>query len=342
MERLERKEAAQIRVEVILRDGSTAAAYRLAPPWEHCGDSTGGGAAAASTETTASLAAPAVPAQAALMVARLVLTIVSAGNTSSISLVPRGQDGEAGEAHGSSSMSIQIYPTENRAVMRVFDIAGYQKKWCSTGLYTMCVEHSFHAVSSELVFGKDARVFDVTRCEEFQFPPFKLNFAMDFNVLKKLGDGTEGKVSRCSCKFTEYRCAIKEVIPSNLMITSTSSEPSDVSILADLSHPNKVKLHLAWNEKGRDYFGCPADITFRSMKLCARTLSTYLKRTSKFELATANHIFRQIVMGLEHAHAHYVVHHDLKPANILMDDDLTIKICDFGTAERKKISKLKT
>jgi serine/threonine protein kinase len=36
------------------------------------------------------------------------------------------------------------------------------------------------------------------------------------------------------------------------------------------------------------------------------------------------------MMGLEYAHQHQVVHHDLKPDNILMDADLNIKISDFG------------
>jgi hypothetical protein len=45
---------------------------------------------------------------------------------------------------------------------------------------------------------------------------------------------------------------------------------SDVTILSELNHPNIVKLHLCWNELGKDYFGCPAEVTFTSMLLCDR------------------------------------------------------------------------
>ncbi|XP_047052456.1 interferon-induced, double-stranded RNA-activated protein kinase-like [Lolium rigidum] len=202
---------------------------------------------------------------------------------------------------------------------------------------------NFQQFSTDQVFGKETVHFDARRCEELTFPPFKLNFAMHFNVLKEIGKGTEGKVSKCSSKFSEYTCAIKETIPSHLQIPSTNSEPSDVSILAELNHPNVVKLHHAWNEKGTDCFGDSVDIIFTSMKFYDRTLLTYLMRNSRIDLGTINNIFRQMMLGLEHMHLHHIVHHDLKPDNILMDSDLTIMISDFGTAMRKESpnSKLK-
>jgi hypothetical protein len=115
--------AGEIRMEVVLRDGSTAAVYRLAPPWERT-ESTGGGAAAAPTVaaalTGATASRTAVPAQAA----RLVLTIAIAGTTYSISLLPPGEDGEASLAQSTTSMSIHLHPMEDRAAVRVYTIAG--------------------------------------------------------------------------------------------------------------------------------------------------------------------------------------------------------------------------
>ncbi|KAM0873010.1 hypothetical protein ACQ4PT_038338 [Festuca glaucescens] len=194
----------EIHVDVVSRDGSTAATYRLAHPWERCADSTGAGAAAAaSTEATASRAA--VPAQAARLVARLVLTIVSAGKSSTMSLLPPSEASSA-QGQGTSSVSIEIHPVHDRAVLRVFTVPGSCKKWTSTGFYTMC---NFQQFSTDQVFGKETVHFDARRCEELTFPPFKLNFALHFNVLKEIGKGTEGKVSKCSSKFSEYTCAIK-------------------------------------------------------------------------------------------------------------------------------------
>lgn len=191
--------------------------------------------------------------------------------------------------------------------------------------------------TTEQIFGKEVVSFHVRKCEELAFPPFKLNFAHDFKVLKQLGQGTEGKVSKCSSKFSDFKCAVKEVVPSNFLISTTTKhfEPSEVTLMVKLNHPNIVKMFLSWNGSGANFFGRSSDVTYLSMMLSARTLSSYLDQSSTIELDTVNHIFQQIMMGLEYTHKHNVVHHDLKPENILMDDDLSLKIADYGIAAIK-------
>ncbi len=43
---------------------------------------------------------------------------------------------------------------------------------------------------------------------------------------------------------------------------------------------------------------------------------------------------RQLVFGLRYIHANQIVHRDLKPANMLLSESMTVKICDFGLADR--------
>ncbi|RLN39408.1 hypothetical protein C2845_PM01G08670 [Panicum miliaceum] len=51
------------------------------------------------------------------------------------------------------------------------------------------------------------------------------------------------------------------------------------------------------------------------------------------ELKSNNHIFRQILKGIAFMHQRGILHKDIKPENILVEQDLTIKIADFGTAK---------
>ena len=44
----------------------------------------------------------------------------------------------------------------------------------------------------------------------------------------------------------------------------------------------------------------------------------------------ARRLFQQIISGVEYCHAHRVVHRDLKPENLLLSEDNSIKIADFG------------
>lgn len=43
---------------------------------------------------------------------------------------------------------------------------------------------------------------------------------------------------------------------------------------------------------------------------------------------------RQLVFGLRYIHANQIVHRDLKLANMLLSESMTVKICDFGLADR--------
>jgi len=42
--------------------------------------------------------------------------------------------------------------------------------------------------------------------------------------------------------------------------------------------------------------------------------------------------FKQLLLALEYLHQNLIVHHDLKPQNILLNHENKIKICDFGAA----------
>jgi 5'-AMP-activated protein kinase catalytic alpha subunit len=59
-------------------------------------------------------------------------------------------------------------------------------------------------------------------------------------------------------------------------------------------------------------------------------LFDYIVNNAKINENEACHIFQQIISGIEHVHKLNIVHRDMKPENLLIDNQKTIKIVDFG------------
>jgi len=61
-------------------------------------------------------------------------------------------------------------------------------------------------------------------------------------------------------------------------------------------------------------------------------LRQYMRRKARLSPQEVQGFMAQLMTGLEFVHANGVVHRDLKPGNLLVDEDKTLKICDFGLA----------
>ncbi|MEP7066433.1 MAG: serine/threonine-protein kinase [Gemmatimonadota bacterium] len=144
---------------------------------------------------------------------------------------------------------------------------------------------------------------------------------------RSLGEGGMGSVwlARRSDGRFEGHAAIKFL---SLAVAGPVGEARfrrEGSVLARLSHPNIAKLLDAGvNPTGLPYLvlefisGKPID------EWCdARTLS----------IDARLQLFEQVLAAAAHAHANFIVHRDLKPQNILVTDDGTVKLLDFGIAK---------
>ena len=95
---------------------------------------------------------------------------------------------------------------------------------------------------------------------------------------------------------------------------------------AGLAHPNVVAVFDAGEADGHLYLVMEF--------VDGRTLADLLAEGGPFESAKATAVASAVLAALGHAHAAGIVHRDVKPSNIMMSDDGTVKLLDFGIARR--------
>lgn len=125
------------------------------------------------------------------------------------------------------------------------------------------------------------------------------------------------------------RVAVKElVIPPNLTGAARRERIErfnrEARAAGKLSHPNIVTVYDFGEDHGRYYIAMEF--------LEGMTLRDRLQVAGALSVQEAIDVARQVLSGLAHAHAHKVIHRDVKPENIHILPDGLIKLTDFGIA----------
>ena len=98
----------------------------------------------------------------------------------------------------------------------------------------------------------------------------------------------------------------------------------EATAIASLNHPNVVVVHDHGVTDGQPFIAME--------HVAGQTLKQRIAVRAPFSPETAIGYARQILAGLEAAHAVGIVHRDVKPQNLLVRDDGTLKVADFGVA----------
>jgi serine/threonine-protein kinase len=152
-----------------------------------------------------------------------------------------------------------------------------------------------------------------------------------YEILERIGAGGMGTVYRAHDTRLDRQVALK-FLPAHLMARSEAQERLlvEARAAAALEHPNVCTVY----EIGETDDGRP----FIAMALCeGETLKERLAR-APLPLEEAVVIAAQIARGLAAAHARGIVHRDVKPGNVVLTSDATVKLLDFGLAKAADVT----
>lgn len=144
-------------------------------------------------------------------------------------------------------------------------------------------------------------------------------------LLERVGEGGMALVYKARCQLLNRYVAIKILRPEFTADEEFIKKFKRESMAsASLSHSNIVGIYDVGEEDGIYYIVMEY--------IHGQTLKEYIQAKGKLEPMEAIKIAKQISYGLEHAHKNGVVHRDIKPHNIMITDDMTVKVADFGIA----------
>lgn len=158
-----------------------------------------------------------------------------------------------------------------------------------------------------------------------------------YQVLEKLGAGGMGVVYKAYDALTQTEVALKSITinrqPMGMMSPPTLDDKTrammadEFRIAAGLYHPHILRtLDYGFDAHGIPYFTMPLLQGGAPITIAAQNASTEQKLR----------MLRQVLYALVYLHRHRVIHRDIKPPNVWVEANGTVKVLDFGIAIRER------
>jgi len=150
-------------------------------------------------------------------------------------------------------------------------------------------------------------------------------FAKRYEILEELGKGGMGEVYRVKDEKLDEEMALKVVRPEIAADKGTIERfKNELKFARKIAHRNVCKMYDLNEEEETPY------ITMEYVK--GEDLKSFIRRKGKLTEEEAIAIAKQVCEGLAEAHELGVIHRDLKPQNIMIDEKSSVKVMDFGIA----------
>lgn len=146
-----------------------------------------------------------------------------------------------------------------------------------------------------------------------------------YEILELIGSGGMANVYKARCHRLNRLVAIK-ILKSDLADNADFRRRfhDESQAVAQLSHANIVSVYDVSTNPDMEYI---------VMELIdGITLKQYMERRGRMDWRESLHFITQIMRGLSHAHSRGIIHRDIKPQNIMVLRDGSVKVADFGIA----------
>jgi serine/threonine protein kinase len=156
-------------------------------------------------------------------------------------------------------------------------------------------------------------------------------------VLEKLlGYGGSSAVFLAQQQDSDRKAAVKVFLPRSTMDAQTRKEffqrfLREAEAASQMDHPNILPIYSYGEQDSLPYIIMPY--------MSGGTLSEYVAKYGRLSLQDVQWYLEQIASALDYAHKNGCIHCDVKPANILIDDEGHVMLSDFGIAHLAKDEK---
>ena len=148
-------------------------------------------------------------------------------------------------------------------------------------------------------------------------PPVREPRIGNYQLLHTLGEGAFAKVKLARHIPTGVEVAVK------IIDRQGAYRPlQEIRTMKSLNHPHIIKLYESIST---------VYTVFIIMEHASRgSLSEHLQRFGRMQEPEAQRIFRQLISAVQYCHEKGIIHRDLKSGNVLLDEEMNVKLADFG------------
>ncbi|CAF2479680.1 unnamed protein product [Rotaria sp. Silwood2] len=147
-----------------------------------------------------------------------------------------------------------------------------------------------------------------------------------YEIQKRLGKGAYGIVWKATDKRSKEVVALKKIFDAFRNQTDAQRTYREIVFLREFGeHPNVIRLHNVLRaDNDRDIY-----LVFEFMEA---DLHNVIRKGNILKETHKRYVMYQLLKAMKYLHSANVIHRDMKPSNVLINQQCRVKICDFGLA----------